>query len=222
MPASKGKARSRRHWVVGDAQDQFFFGGADGAEAIQVIVDEEEELFGVLVEQDVFVGAQAVEEAIAAGCGFAFGCFWASLFLCVPAVGVDLGLAGGAGVIRVFHIHISGRVSPYLAFMLWGANRDSGGNFGKSLKIGGRKFSWGCHRKPTHLQKAGEGKRSYSFSDGSVMGLRTARMANPGSILFLAKTPSPAKPTKKAHTFGRSLRVSSVQACRREARPLRF
>src|ERR1039457_2764412 len=129
MPASKGKARSRRHWVVGDAQDQFFFGGADGAEAIQVIVDEEEELFGGLVEQDVFVGAQAVEEAIAAGCGFAFGCFWASLFLGVPAVGVDLGLAGGAGFIRVFHIHISGRVSPYLAFMLWGANRGFGWQF---------------------------------------------------------------------------------------------
>src|ERR1035438_7388258 len=45
---------------------------------------------------------------------------------------------------------------------------DSGGNFGKSLKTGGMEFSWGCHRKPANLQKAGEGKRSYSFSDGSV------------------------------------------------------
>src|ERR1039458_10216589 len=125
----EGEGAVQAPLVVGDAQDQFFFGGADGAEAIQVIVDEEEELFGVLVEQDVFVGAQAVEEAIAAGCGFAFGCFWASLFLCVPAVGVDLGLAGGAGFIRAFHIHISGRVSPYLAFMLWGANRGFGWQF---------------------------------------------------------------------------------------------
>src|ERR1035438_4451698 len=32
---------------------------------------------------------------------------------------------------------------------------DSGGNFGKSLKTGGREFSWGCHRKPANLQKAG-------------------------------------------------------------------
>jgi hypothetical protein len=41
-------------------------------------------------------------------------------------------------------------------------------------------------------------------------GLGVARMANPGTILFLAKPPSPAKPAKKAHTFGRSLRVSSL------------
>jgi hypothetical protein len=62
--------------IGGNAQDQVFFGGADGLEAVQVVVEEEEELFGIFIEQDVFVGAQAVEEAIAAGRGFAFSAAW--------------------------------------------------------------------------------------------------------------------------------------------------
>src|ERR1039457_1465371 len=71
-------------------------------------------------------------------------------------------------------------------------------------------------------RRLGKAREVILFQTVLLPGLGMARMANPGSILFLAKTPSPAKPTKKAHTFGRSLRVSSVQACRREARPLRF
>ena len=48
--------------VGGDAQDQFLFAGADGAEAIEEVLNEEEEVFGILAGQDVFVGAQAVAE----------------------------------------------------------------------------------------------------------------------------------------------------------------
>src|ERR1022692_4022424 len=49
------------------------FLGGHVVEAVQVVVEEEKELFGILVEEDMFVGAQAVKEAIAAGCGFALG-----------------------------------------------------------------------------------------------------------------------------------------------------
>ena len=55
-------------------------------------MEEDEEIFGVLVEQDVFVGAQAVKETIAAGCGFAFGGARTGGFFRVLTVGVDLGL----------------------------------------------------------------------------------------------------------------------------------
>src|ERR1019366_457619 len=98
--------------VGGDAQDQVLFAGADGLEAVQVVVEEEKELFGILVEEDMFVGAQAVEEAIAAGCGFALGGAWAGRFLGVLTVGVDLGLGGGARFIRIIHMRIGGRVRP--------------------------------------------------------------------------------------------------------------
>jgi hypothetical protein len=102
--------------IGGDAQDQFLFAIADGAEAVEVIVEEGEEVFGILVQQDVFVGTQAAEEAIAAGCGLAFGGAWAGGFLGVPAVGVDLCLGGCARLIRIFHIRSSGRVWPDLRF----------------------------------------------------------------------------------------------------------
>ena len=100
---------------------------------------------------------------------------------------------------------------------------DSGGNFGKSLKTGGGGNSRGAVTENRLIsRRLGKAREVILFQTVLLPGLGMARMANPGSILFLAKTPSPAKPTKKAHTFGRSLRVSSVQACRREARPLRF
>jgi hypothetical protein len=95
------------------------------------------------------------------------------------------------------------------------------------------------------------------FQTVLLPGLGVARMAHPGTILFLAKqggqsgglvdsgrelpvesalfsmgirmsSLGDAKPAKKAHTFRRSLQVSSLGwvecalACRREARPLRF
>src|ERR1039457_1858626 len=98
--------------VGGDAQDQVLFAGAYGLEAVQVVVEEEKELFGILVEEDMFVGTQAVEKAITAGSGFAFGGARAGGFLGVLAVGVDLGLAGGARFIRIIHMRIGGRVRP--------------------------------------------------------------------------------------------------------------
>ena len=80
--------------IGGDAQDQIFFGGADGLEAVQVVVEEDEEFSGVLIEEDMLVGAQAVKEAVAAGGGLACGGAWAGGFLSVAAVGFDSGRAG--------------------------------------------------------------------------------------------------------------------------------
>ena len=98
--------------VVGDAQDQLFFAVAGRLEAAVEVVEEDEEIFGVLVEQDVFVGAQAVQEAVAAGCGFSFGGARAGRFFGVLTVGVDLGLGGGARFVRFCHIRIGGRGWP--------------------------------------------------------------------------------------------------------------
>jgi hypothetical protein len=50
-----GEGAAEAPLAVGDAQDQSFFGGADGLEAVPVIVEEEQEVFGVLVEQDAFL-----------------------------------------------------------------------------------------------------------------------------------------------------------------------
>ncbi len=60
----------------GDAHDQFLFAIADGAEAVVEVFEEDEEFFGIFVEEEVFVGAQAVDQAIAAGCGSAFRGTW--------------------------------------------------------------------------------------------------------------------------------------------------
>ena len=60
----------------GDAHDQFLFALADGAEAVVEVFEEDEEFFGIFVEEEVFVGAQAVDESIAAGCGSAFRGTW--------------------------------------------------------------------------------------------------------------------------------------------------
>jgi len=98
--------------IGGNAEDQFFFGGADGLEAVEVVVDEDEEFGRILVEQDVIVRAQAVDEAIAAGCGFAFVGARARGFLGIASVSVDLGLGGSARFIGIFHI---GGLRPRLA-----------------------------------------------------------------------------------------------------------
>jgi len=95
--------------IGGNAQDQQILGFAGGAEAILHILDEILEVVETFVEHEVFGGAQAVEEAIAAGGVFAFGSAWAGGFLRVPAVGVDLGLGGRARLIRIIHVttHLS-------------------------------------------------------------------------------------------------------------------
>src|ERR1022692_4033499 len=98
--------------AVGEDTVEAALVGGDGLEAVQVVVEEEKELFGILVEEDMFVGAQAVEEAIAAGCAFALGGAWAGRFLGVLPVGVDLGLGGCARFIRIIHMRIGGRVRP--------------------------------------------------------------------------------------------------------------
>ena len=154
--------------VGGDAQDQVFFAGADGLEAVQVVVEEEKELFGILVEEDMFVGAQAVEEAIAAGCGFALGGAWAGGFLGILAVSIDLGLAGCARFIRIIP-YAYWRAREARSFPLpyyWGGFGDSDGVLRTWLKTWGRDFLPG------------------------VTGKRPVR--------FRAKTPRPAKPAKRA------------------------
>ena len=60
--------------IGGDARHEHFFGFASRAEGIVEVFEEQEEFFGIFaVKQDVFVGAQAVKEAIAAGCGLPRG-----------------------------------------------------------------------------------------------------------------------------------------------------
>src|ERR1019366_9168309 len=87
-------------------------------------------------------------------------------------------------------------------------------------------FGWWGMQRTNLLSKLVTENRLILFQTVLLPGLGVARMANPGTILFLAKTPSPAKPAKKAHTLGRSLQVSSlgwvecVLACRREARAM--
>jgi hypothetical protein len=57
---------------VGDGigtHSQHFFAFAGGAEDFVEVLEEQEEIFGILVKQDVFVGALAMREAIAPGCG---------------------------------------------------------------------------------------------------------------------------------------------------------
>jgi hypothetical protein len=112
--------------IGGDTQDEVFFGRADGLEAVQVVVDEEEEFGGILVEQDVFVGAQAMEEAIAAGCVLALGGARASGFLSIPAIGLDLGFGGSAGFVSVIHIRVGGHVKPVSTLMLRAARDGQG------------------------------------------------------------------------------------------------
>jgi hypothetical protein len=58
--------------IGGDAGNDHLFGLADGAEGIVKTFEEELEVFGIIViEQDMFVGAHAVGEAIATGYGLA-------------------------------------------------------------------------------------------------------------------------------------------------------
>jgi hypothetical protein len=99
-----GEAAAETPLMGGDTQDQVLFGGADGLEAVQMVVEEDDESGGILVEQDVFVGAQAVQEAIAAGCGFSFGGAGAGGLFGVFAVGMDAGLGRGVRFVRICHM----------------------------------------------------------------------------------------------------------------------
>jgi hypothetical protein len=101
----------------GDAQDELLFALADGVEAVVEVFQEEEEVFGILAGQEVLVGAEAVFQAIAAGCGFAFGGAWASGFFGVLTVGVDLAFRGCTGGVRFVHIRISAYM---LRGRIWG------------------------------------------------------------------------------------------------------
>ncbi len=92
----EGKRAAEAPFVGGDTEDQSFLGFADGLEAIDVILEEEKELGGFVVGEDMLVGAQTVHQAIAAGFIFAFRCTGAGGFLCVTAIGLDFGVAGGA------------------------------------------------------------------------------------------------------------------------------
>lgn len=100
----------------GHAQDEFLFDFADGLKAIDEVLEKEQEVGGVVIKDEVFVGAQSVDETIAAGFGFAFGRAGAGRFLCIAAIGFDSGLAG---LVRGF-FHC---VVPF-ASMVW--RRDGG------------------------------------------------------------------------------------------------
>ena len=105
----EGKRATEAPFVGGDAEDQSFLGFADGLEAIDVILEQEEELGGFVVGEDMFVGAQAVHQAIAAGFIFAFRCAGAGGFLCVTAIGLDSRLTDGARFGGIFHSCLAAR-----------------------------------------------------------------------------------------------------------------
>jgi hypothetical protein len=89
--------------IGGDAGDEHFLGFADWAEGGVEVIEEREEIFRVLViEQEVFIGAQAVAEAIAAGGGFAFGSAGAGGFFSILTVGEDAGFGEGARIVGIF------------------------------------------------------------------------------------------------------------------------
>src|SRR5450755_5053090 len=75
--------------IGGDAHDEGFFAVADGLEAVIEIAEEVEKLFGLLIEEDVLVGAKAVDEAITAGCIFAFGGAGAGGLFRILAIGIQ-------------------------------------------------------------------------------------------------------------------------------------
>ena len=106
--------------IGGDAQDQIFLRGADGLEAVQVVVEEDEEFGRVLVEEDVLVCAQTVKEAVAAGGGLACGGARAGGFLGIAAVGFDSGLAGLARFVWSIHQCGAGGGRPVLSLPCYG------------------------------------------------------------------------------------------------------
>jgi len=89
--------------VVGrQAEHDLLFGGAARLKTVTVVLENGEEFLRRLVEQKVLVGAQAVDQVIAAGRGFAFRGARTGGFLGVAAIRVDARLAGGA--IRGMHV----------------------------------------------------------------------------------------------------------------------
>lgn len=111
-------------------------------EGIDEVVEEEEEVFGVLAGEEVFVGAEAVGEAIAAGSGLTGRGTGSGRFFRVFAIGVELGGGGLAGGTRFFSWFCGARcAAPYLRLHStpWGVG-GSGVDGCKWLKTGGGVF----------------------------------------------------------------------------------
>jgi hypothetical protein len=88
--------------IKADAQDQLFFAFADRTEAAEEVLEEEHEDAGIIVVEQVLVGARGAGDAVAAGFGFAFGGSGSGRLFRILAVGVDLSFSG--------HVDVSGRV----------------------------------------------------------------------------------------------------------------
>ncbi len=121
--------------VSGDAEHQFFLAFADWEEAVEEVVEEGEEVFRILAGEDVFVGAQAMEQVVAAGCGLTFRGARTSRFLRVFAIRSDAGLAGGVLFVPVFHV-----CTVPFALMLWGGIGECGGHFGQAIENTGEVY----------------------------------------------------------------------------------
>ena len=76
--------------MVNEVGDQGLLVGADGMEAVEVVVAKGFEGGAVLSDDGVGFGEDAVFEGVPAGGGFAFGGAGAGRFACVEAIGLDL------------------------------------------------------------------------------------------------------------------------------------
>jgi hypothetical protein len=76
---------------AGHFADGALFGEVRAAEVVEEFVEEGVELRGVVAGGEGGAGAEAVAEAILGGAGFAFRGAGSGGFLCVGAIGLDLG-----------------------------------------------------------------------------------------------------------------------------------
>jgi len=89
------------------------------------------------------VGAQAMEEAIAAGGCLSCCAPRSGRFFRILPIGVDLSLGGFVGFVRIFHIRIGGRCSPVSTLTVWEGGVGGGGHLVQVVKMNGERIFLG-------------------------------------------------------------------------------
>ena len=135
----------------GHAKDQPLFGVAHGLEPLVKIFEEDLGFLGVLVEDDVFIGAQTVKQVIAAGSGFAGGGSGAGGFRGVTAIGVDSRLGCFGFLLSIGHIGDGGRVARDSTLRVGAAGSGAGWQAGQVIEIRGEVF---CGSAATALHRS--------------------------------------------------------------------